>query len=125
MQSLRTRRPSQSRARASRPANKLTRPPQNQGVGRRATRVDDKIKKRMSMRYADISGPTDASIPAVPTIPLGLRPAGGVAPREQDEAARRMELAKLEEQKQREAEYRMLDQEVFDPDACELTVVPS
>ena len=116
MQSLRTRKPSQSHPKGQRPTNKLARNGPGPGVGRRATRVDDKIKKRMSMRYADISGPTDASIPAVPTIPLALRAGPGV-PRVQDAAAREREQASKEEQ--REAELRMLDKDDFDPDACE------
>ena len=115
MQSLRTRKASESRPRGQqRPPNKLARPGQ---VTRRATRVDDKIKKRMSMRYADISGPTDASIPAVPTIPLALR-AGGALPRITDPSDREREAAAKEEQ--REAEMRMLGKEDFDPDACAL-----
>ena len=118
MQSLRTRKPSEHRPKGqARPnATKQQRP--GPGVGRRATRVDDKIKKRMSMRYADISGPTDASIPAVPVIPLALR-AGVIAPIETDEPVRERELVNKEEQ--REVELRMLDKEDFDPDACELS----
>ena len=114
MQSLRTRKASESRPRGQqRPPNKLARPGQ---VTRRATRVDDKIKKRMSMRYADISGPTDAFVPAVPTIPLALR-AGGAVPKPSDVSTRERDQAIKEEQ--REAEMKMLGQEVFDPDACE------
>ncbi|KAI0095053.1 hypothetical protein BDY19DRAFT_881048 [Irpex rosettiformis] len=120
MQSLRTRKPSQ----ASRPNRQKTQKlPKQDGTSvqaRRATRVDDKIKKRMSMRYADISSPTNVSIPALPTIPLGLRP-GGFDTREpssflgEDEGprGRRDEESKEE---QRKADLRMLDQDRFDPD---------
>ena len=41
----------------------------------RKSRVDDKIKKRMSTRYADISGPTVIPhVPRVPALPMNLRP---------------------------------------------------
>ena len=74
----------------------------------------------MSMRYADISSPTDAPIPAVPTIPLALR-AGVVSPPTADPASREKEQAHKDEQ--RDAELRMLDKEDFDPDACEWPVL--
>ncbi|KAF8327616.1 uncharacterized protein EI90DRAFT_3126976 [Cantharellus anzutake] len=53
------------------------RPRANVAVARsdaRKSRVDDKIKKRMSMRYAEISGPTDIpDVPSVPPLPMQLR----------------------------------------------------
>lgn len=105
MQSLRTRKPSQ----ASRPRGQLQKPARD---ARKSTRVDDKIKKRMSMRYAEISSPT-GGVPAVPSIPLGLRPAGYKG---QD-----IFIPQTEEPlgDPREAELRLLDQDEFDPDACE------
>lgn len=103
MQSLRTRKPSQ----ASRPRGQLQKPARD---ARKSTRVDDKIKKRMSMRYAEISSPT-GGVPAVPSIPLGLRPAGYKG---QD-----IFIPQTEEPlgDPREAELRLLDQDEFDPDA--------
>lgn len=70
--SLRTRRPSEApRKTAKRSPSKLSKQSSRDA---RKSRVDDKIKKRMSMRYADISGPTELSpIPAVPSLP-GLSP---------------------------------------------------
>lgn len=68
----------------------------------------------MSMRYADISSPTATSVPAVPTIPLGLR--SGVGQRSQDAAVPDREEPRED---QREADLKMLDQESFDPDNCE------
>ncbi|KAJ3552494.1 hypothetical protein NM688_g4125 [Phlebia brevispora] len=115
MQSLRTRRPSESRPKGQRPASKLTRPPP--APNRRATRVDDKIKKRISRRYADISPPQEADIPAVPLVPMMLRPGvpGAPAPRIPEGAVREREQPKLEDP--REGELRLLDKEEFDPDA--------
>ena len=117
MQSLRTRKPSEARPRGQRPgAAKPARP--DARIGRKATRVDDKIKKRMSMRYADISSPTATSVPALPTVPIAFRTSAGGQQRPAD-------LYNVPEEKeepredQREADLRMLDQEDFDPDACE------
>ena len=75
MQSLRTRRPSDGKNLSKQPqqTQKLSKTPSRRAGGNaRKSRVDDKIKKRMSMRYADISSPTNVSIPALPTIPLEL-----------------------------------------------------
>ena len=66
----------------------------------------------MSLRYAEISSPTDASVPAVPTVPLGLRPG---ASRDPDEIVR--DTAEVQEHP-RAADQRLLDKEDFDPDAC-------
>ena len=79
MQSLRTRKPSQSQSKGQ--GRKLSRT--GSKVERKNTRVDDKIKKRMSMRYADISAPTGALVPDMPAMPIGMvnmgarRAAGG------------------------------------------------
>ena len=111
MQSLRTRRPSQARPRGQKrePTVRQARP-----VERKSTRVDDKIKKRMSMRYADISSPTGGDIPAMPSLPLALRPGY----RGQD-----IQIPRTDEPKEdpKELEQRLLDQDDFDPDACEFT----
>ncbi|KAJ3510518.1 hypothetical protein NLJ89_g4622 [Agrocybe chaxingu] len=74
--SLRSR-PSQAPRKAQRTPTKLAKP----GAGptprdRGKNRVDDKIKKRMSTRYADISSPTQLTgVPAMPSF-MGLIPAG-------------------------------------------------
>ena len=83
----------------------------------RKSRIDDKIKRRMSTRYATISAPTptDATTPSVPTIPLGLRGPSLDAVRETDEAVRRQSLSREDI---RVAENRLLDVDDFDPDAC-------
>ena len=109
MQSLRTCKPSQSQSKGQ--GRKLSRT--GSKVERKNTRVDDKIKKRMSMRYADISSPTEASVPAVPSLPIGVRP--GLY-RPQDEIVRPRETQPREDP--RETDLKMLDQDAFDPDAC-------
>ncbi|KZS93050.1 hypothetical protein SISNIDRAFT_550064 [Sistotremastrum niveocremeum HHB9708] len=68
MQSLRSRSKSQYRPQK---LSKSSAPGATKNVGSRKSRVDDKIKKRMSMRYADISAPTGATIPDVPALPAG------------------------------------------------------
>ena len=107
MQSLRSRRPSESRP-VKRNASKLAKSPST----RRKSTVDDKMKKRMSLRYADISAPTDPSVPALPTIPLGLRPG---AHRDPDEIVK--DVAHVKEDP-RLLDQRLLDKEDFDPDDC-------
>jgi hypothetical protein len=95
------------------PAAKLNKPDKNV----RKSRVDDKIKRRMSTRYATISGPTPAGTtpPSVPTIPLGLRGPGLDSIREKDEALQQQPPSREDI---RAAENRLLDVEEFDPDAC-------
>ncbi|KAF9225287.1 hypothetical protein BS17DRAFT_730632 [Gyrodon lividus] len=109
MQSLRSRRPSDSRP-VKRQASKLAKSSSTKQNARKST-VDDKMKKRMSLRYAEISAPTEASVPTVPTIPLGLRP--GVA-RDLDEIV--LDSTQVKEDP-RVADQRLLDKEDFDPDA--------
>ncbi len=94
-------------------AAKLNKPSKNA----RKSRVDDKIKRRMSARYATISAPTptDTSTPSVPTIPLDLRVTGLVSVREQDEISQVQTPTKED---LRVAENKLLDVEDFDPDAC-------
>jgi hypothetical protein len=74
MQSLRTKRPS-PRAQdpeqqpQPRPRQKVTKPPSGDT---RKSRVDDKIKKRMSMRYANnLDYTAGVAIPEVPSLPAG------------------------------------------------------
>ncbi|THH02363.1 hypothetical protein EW026_g529 [Hermanssonia centrifuga] len=109
MQSLRTRKPSQSQPKGQKPGNRLAK--SGTRDARKSTRVDDKIKKRMSMRYADISSPTDASVPAVPSIPFTLRPG---TYKDSDEVPRGREQPKEDS---KEIELKMLDKDDFDPDA--------
>lgn len=136
MESLRTRKASvnrsksklskQSRTPAGAPNGK---PPPSKPKDARKSRVDDKIKKRMSMRYADISGPTDvASVPSVPSIPIGLRPSGGQVPARRDRGRDQFDEGEEEEEVVKDrgpsleeikaAENKLLDVDEFDPDAC-------
>ena len=109
MQSLRTQRPAEAKAKPRPRQLTKARP----GNNARKSTVDDKIKKRMSMRYADISGPTDLGIPAMPSLPSGIRP----KEREQDEVVRDRSMeADVDpwlEEKQK------FEKEDFDPDACQ------
>ncbi|KAJ8095280.1 exocyst complex component exo84 [Marasmius tenuissimus] len=88
----------------------------------RKSRVDDKIKKRMSMRYADISGPTDLNVPPMPTIGTGIG-AIRVAPRgreRDEELVDRDDRGKGQEGKDKvsvEDDKKVLDKPDFDPDA--------
>jgi hypothetical protein len=70
----------------------------------------------MSMRYADISNPTDLNAPAIPSMPVGL--GGGIRggpSREQDEVVK----DRKEDEKTVGDDKKLLDKEDFDPDACE------
>ncbi|KAJ3972294.1 nuclear mRNA splicing protein [Lentinula raphanica] len=121
MQSLRSRR-------SQGPARKPTRQPTNGKLAKDArprrrdtsgrSRVDDKIKKRMSTRYADISSPTELNVPRVPTLPIDI--AGSRRTGEgQDESVRDKEDL-VSSQKAADAaaeEKRPLDDKNFDPDA--------
>ena len=70
----------------------------------------------MSMRYAQISGPTEASVPPMPALALGVAMSGGsVGGRIDEEVV--MEPEQVREDP-RLAELRALDSETFDPDAC-------
>lgn len=71
----------------------------------------------MSMRYADISSPTDLSIPAVPAIPSGL-----TSPHK----GRQVFVDEPDEIREdtRVSDLKLLDQDQFDPDACELSPSP-
>lgn len=84
----------------------------------------------MSMRYADISGPSDAmGVPAVPALPIGPgmgvpRAAGRRGGRDEvddDEDpydAMGPEQSERRRMDAREREIRMLDEKSFNPDAC-------
>ncbi|KAJ7109864.1 hypothetical protein C8R44DRAFT_634295 [Mycena epipterygia] len=113
MQSLRTRR-SEAPGKSQRQPTRLAKPNGAAPAPRRDTRksrVDDKIKKRMSMRYADISSPTDLNVPPIPAMPgVPSRTAG----REQDEVV----MDRTTGREDRGAEdKKLLDKDDFDPDA--------
>jgi exocyst complex component 8 len=117
MQSLRTRRASTKPAKSQPP--KLKKSPSQAGARdaratSRKSRVDDKIKKRMSMRYADISAPNIMDIPSVPSLPSTVRLGGE---NEQDEFVRDNRNSAVVDS--RAADKAILEQEDFDPDACE------
>ncbi|KAI0296328.1 Cullin repeat-like-containing domain protein [Multifurca ochricompacta] len=109
MESLRSK---ASSRRGPKPAGKLNKP--NKSV--RKSRIDDKIKRRMSTRYATISAPTptDPSFPSIPTIPLGIRRDGLEVVSEKDEIVQQEAPSKEDI---RDAENRLLDVDDFDPDA--------
>ncbi|KAF9653216.1 hypothetical protein BDM02DRAFT_3087985 [Thelephora ganbajun] len=79
----------------------------------RKSRVDDKIKRRMSMRYADISVPQPTeNIPALPSIPAGFKP---THMRSESQGSLRIKREKQKEDA-RVAENKLLDKQDFDPD---------
>lgn len=117
MQSLRTRR-SQARQPTRQNTNgKLSKDgprPRPRDSGK--SRVDDKIKKRMSTRYADISSPTEFNVPPMPTL---SDPVNGDKRGALDESYRNRE--DLVSQKTADAaveEKKLLDAKEFDPDVC-------
>ena len=124
MQSLRTRRPSAGQKPARQPTKLAKGPAKSRSGSTRKSRVDDKIKKRMSMRYADISAPTDALVPAVPALPIGagggVRAGGQAAPPAELQQAQFGDGRLVAEPREDAgaAELRLLDREDFDPDAC-------
>lgn len=109
MQSLRTRR---EPGKAQRQPTRLAKPNGATAPNARKSRVDDKIKKRMSMRYADISSPTDLNVPAMPPMPGLPRPTAG---REQDEVV--MDRNAGREDRGID-DKKLLDKDDFDPDSC-------
>lgn len=111
MQSLRTRRASTKPPSKSQQRQLKKSQPGARDV--RKSRVDDKIKKRMSMRYADISAPNVLDIPSVPSLPSTLR-LGGES--EQDEVVMDRRLV-VEDP--RATDKSILEKEDFDADACE------
>ncbi|TFK56343.1 hypothetical protein OE88DRAFT_1649567 [Heliocybe sulcata] len=111
MQSLRTRKPSTGRQAKRQPTTRVAKPnPPSRDA--RKSRVDDKIKKRMSMRYADISGPTDVTnIPPMPALPISSRP---LVEEPEEIGARGVDVSREDA---RAAEMKLLDKDDFDPDA--------
>ncbi|KAL1669579.1 Cullin repeat-like-containing domain protein [Schizophyllum commune] len=111
--SLRTRKSQAPPRKAQRSGTKVGKP----AVPRdRKSRVDDKIKKRMSMRYAEISGPTPVGgIPAVPSLPAGM--GAPRAFREQDELVREPKDKAAQEKQAKEDDKKILDDDNFDADA--------
>ena len=120
MQSLRTRRPSAGQKPARQPTKLAKGPAKSHSGSTRKSRVDDKIKKRMSMRYADISAPTGVSVPPVPSLPIGTFGLGaggaGIGAGGRDEEGVRDEREAREDP--RETDLKALENEVFDPDTC-------
>ena len=123
MQSLRTRKPSESRPKGSQRQGTIRKPnPAARDPDRRATRVGEKMKKRMSMRYADISLPANiVGVPDVPSLPAGLRS----APLHEDGALVEEPGSFVEEpnDEMKEEELKLLDKDDFDPDACTFSSV--
>lgn len=120
MQSLRTRRPSAGQKPARQPTKLAKGSAKSRSGSTRKSRVDDKIKKRMSMRYADISAPTGVSVPPVPSLPIGTFGLGaggaGIGAGGRDEEGVRDEREAREDP--RETDLKALENEVFDPDTC-------
>ena len=86
---------------------------------RSKNRIDDKIKKRMSARYAEISSPTQlADIPGMPSmmrfIPAGE---GALSPQNADEEVRDRGDSR-EDAKASLDDKKLLSAEDFDPAAC-------
>jgi len=123
--SLRSR-PSVAPRKVQRTPAKLAKP----GAGptprdRGKNRVDDKIKKRMSTRYADISSPTQLSgVPAMPSL-MNIIPAGQSAgtPREGEEDVRDR-TGTRDDAKVVSDDKKLLNAENFDPAACEFSSHP-
>ncbi|KAL0951914.1 hypothetical protein HGRIS_008569 [Hohenbuehelia grisea] len=121
MQSLRTRR---SQAPPRKGQRAPTTKPDKNARDIRKSRVDDKIKKRMSMRYADISGPTELGVPAMPSLPVGIggrgdgrEPISRTASDRQGRDADEIAQDRGQQARARADDERMLDNESFDPDA--------
>ena len=118
MESLRSR-PSQGPRKKA--PNKIAKPgaaPRDRGKNK----IDDKIKKRMSTRYADISSPTQLTgVPPMPNM-AGLVPAGrnsaDYAPLEVDED----KSVGRDDVKAVGDDRKLLSAEDFDPNACECKI---
>lgn len=98
-------------------------------VNVRRTTVHDRLKKRMSMRYADISGPLEnEGIPAVPALPdireyrTESRPIGEL---DREGAFGRRNREDLETEVKGPSDVELLSSEDFDPDACKLFRPPN
>jgi len=90
------------------------RPRPQRKMTKQGGRVEDRIKRRMTMRYADISGPTGLSVPAMPAMPIGMR---DIAPKERDEVPARGRDVKEES---KGIDTRAMEQENFDPESCKI-----
>ncbi|KAF7337536.1 Exocyst complex component [Mycena sanguinolenta] len=119
MQSLRTRRSTApTKGQPQRQPTRLAKPngagagaaPAPRSRDPRKSRVDDKIKKRMSTRYADISGPTDLNVPPMPSMPSMPRATPG---REQDEVVMDRNAGREDRGVD---DKKLLDKDDFDPD---------
>ena len=92
-----------------------TRSVKRSGTDARKSRVDDKIKRRMSMRYAEISVPQPTeNVPALPSIPAGFKSSHA---RAESQGSIRIKREKQKEDA-RAAENKLLDKQDFDPDVC-------
>ncbi|GJJ11884.1 hypothetical protein Clacol_006122 [Clathrus columnatus] len=90
---------------------KLRQPQQR--IGRNGTRVEDRIKQRMSMRYADISAPTDLqAIPDIPALPINFRTNIPGSIREEDEFG----IQKEPQAKDPRRDLKSMEQDDFDPE---------
>lgn len=131
MKSLRTRRPTPSTAPQPR-SQKLTKSKGGKDKDARKSRVDDKMKRRMSARYADISDPRDAEVPDMPDLRDLRRIAagsgggggggGGYGYYDEDEDEGAVGAGGVGEEgggRVDVLDVRDLEQEEFDPDACE------
>lgn len=118
MESLRSRPAKAPPRKAQRTPTKLAKPGPTRERSR--NRIDDKIKKRMSMRYAEISSPTELTgMPAIMgSIPSSQDPD---IPLDGDEDAVRDRSGTKEEAKAAMDDKRLLNAEDFDADKCELS----
>ncbi|KAF9566937.1 hypothetical protein CPC08DRAFT_719598 [Agrocybe pediades] len=117
--SLRSR-PSQAPRKTQRAPSKLAKPGGGvQPRDRSKNRIDDKIKKRMSTRYADISSPTQLTgVPAMPSL-MGLIPAGpnsSTTGREGEEDVRDRTAAR-DDARAASDDKKLLNADDFDPAA--------
>lgn len=117
--SLRSRPAKAPPRKVTRTTTKLAKPGAPATRERSKNRIDDKIKKRMSTRYAEISSPTQLTdIPGMPSM-MGLIPAGegAISPRDPDEGFRDRAESR-EEAKASLDDKKLLSAEDFDPAAC-------
>jgi len=115
MESLRSR-PSQAPRQAERTPSKLSKSPANE---RGKKTVDDKIKRRMSARYADISSPITI-VPPLPTLPRAPQE----RLREADEELRDRNTTMLNASFAAD-DKKLLSEEDFDPAVCSLPPPPA
>ncbi|KAF8899240.1 hypothetical protein BD779DRAFT_1690750 [Infundibulicybe gibba] len=117
MQSLRTRKSQAPRRGQGRSggATKLAKPGAGPTPRPGKSRVDDKMKKRMSMRYADISSPTELN--GVPPMPTAMIPGRNYLGRvlEDEVVGDRTNIE--EEARVVNDDKKLLDDEAFDPEA--------